>query len=155
MRADCTFLRLPALVEEAWTAARSAVSCWVSLFEGQELPALLLSPAHDNTKRGKTSPANDRLHSHGPKTFEPGGRETDQPPATWRSSGVYLRTSFPTTPGEWKWLKLVSVCVWTFRYFAHDLRGGKKQTKKTCCTALAVFFKPALCESNQWDTRWF
>lgn len=74
----CTFLRLPALVEAAWTAARSAVSCWVSLFEGQELPALLLSPAHDNnTKRGKTSPADDRKHSHGPKTFKPGGRESD------------------------------------------------------------------------------
>lgn len=51
----------PALVEETSTAAASGVSCWVSLFEGQELPARLLSPAHDNNSdRGKIPLADDR-----------------------------------------------------------------------------------------------
>lgn len=46
-------LGVSALAEESSTAALS-VSCWVSLFQGQELPALLLSPAHDNnTDRGQ------------------------------------------------------------------------------------------------------
>lgn len=51
----------PALVEETSTAAASGVSCWVSLSEGQELPARLLSPAHDNNSdRGKIPLADDR-----------------------------------------------------------------------------------------------
>lgn len=37
----------------------SAVSCRVSLFEGQELPALLRFPAHDNNTDGGEIPASD------------------------------------------------------------------------------------------------
>ena len=45
-----------ALAEQSSTAAPSPASCWVSMYEGQELPARLLSPAHDNnTERGKDS----------------------------------------------------------------------------------------------------
>lgn len=49
----------PALVEQAGSAVVSRVSCRVSLFERQELPASL--PAHgNNIDRGKTPQADDR-----------------------------------------------------------------------------------------------
>lgn len=118
----CTFLWLylhpprPALVEETSTAAASGVSCWVSLSEGQELPARLLSPAHDNNSdRGKIPPADDR--------------EEKKKRETTFQNWIYVSREGPTVGLNGAVARLVTAQV----YLANQQNSGwvKKNKKKT------------------------
>lgn len=103
-RRPSPFHSQPALAAEAGSAVLSGVSCWVSLFEGQELPARLLSPAHDNnTNQGKAPSTHDRKNNLGwtpPNAGSSIGTGIALP-AEWRGRPLFL--SFPANQHRVSW----------------------------------------------------
>lgn len=119
----------PALVEETSTAAASGVSCWVSLSEGQELPARLLSPAHDNNSdRGKIPLADDRK-----KKRDNFWIKVVQ---TW----IYVSREGPTVGLNGAVVRLVTAQV----YLANQQTPGewKKKKKRLIAKLVSVYFQP-------------
>lgn len=141
-----TFYPASALVEGSSTAAVSGVSCWVSLFERQELPALLLSPAHDNnTDQGKSTRNNDWEKKILDPDFQTRTRSREG--TTSRLHGVVVRFSTALvflanqrTPGEYQRLIANSVSEFIF-----PAKLAVAEGKKLSVSTLGVVCISRLC----------